>query len=48
MKRWEMKNYVAKDVNCFEYAAAEGIWALPELGLDFAINFGGLHFGGVW
>jgi hypothetical protein len=34
-------------VNCFECAAAEGIWAFAELGLDFAVNFGGLYFGGV-
>jgi len=37
--------YGVKDVNCFEYAAAEGIWAFAELGLHFAINLGGLHFG---
>jgi hypothetical protein len=34
-------------VNCFEYAAAEGIWAFAELGLDFAVNFGRFFFGGV-
>jgi len=33
-------------VNCFEYSAAEGIWTFADLGLDLAINFGGLYLAG--